>query len=153
LLAALVTRILLIVLGYVVAVVGAVSVIVIAEWIRAYPPVAGDPGLVVATAAAVVIDGANLLAAIGTAALLPGAVAIAIGEIAGWRAWIVYVVFGLAVTGVLGRLLDRGLHPALPHLPAAVAAGIVGGLAYWLVAGRGAGWRRRPLPAAKPPAV
>jgi hypothetical protein len=148
-------RLVSILLGYIVAVIGAVSVIVVAEWIRAYPPVAGDPGLVVATAAAVIVDGANLFAAIGRTALLPAAVAVVLTELFVWRTWLADIALSLAVTAVLAQLITRAAEPALPHATAAVAAGIVAGLAYWLVAGRGAGrWRqRRPAPAAPPPAL
>ncbi|HVV93740.1 MAG TPA: hypothetical protein VHD15_10000 [Hyphomicrobiales bacterium] len=136
-------RVISILLGYLVAVVGAVSVVVVAEWIRAYPPVAGDPGLVVATAAAVIVDGADLFGAIGRAALVPAAVAIVLSEIFGWRTWLADIALALAVTGALARLLDHAANPALPHPVAAIAAGAVAGLAYWLLAGRGAGrWRR-----------
>jgi hypothetical protein len=127
-------------------------VIVVAEWIRAYPPVAGDPGLVVATAAAVILDGADLFAAIGRAALVPAAIAIVLAEIFVWRTWLADIALALAVTGALSWLLDRAANPALPRPTAAIAAGIVAGLAYWLIAGRGAGrWRLRRVDLLPPP--
>jgi hypothetical protein len=141
-------RVISILLGYLVALAGAVSVIVVAEWVRAYPPVAGDPGLVVATAAAVIVDAGDLFIAIGRAALVPAAVAIVLTEAFAWRSWLIQLVLALVVTGILARLLDRVANPALPYPATAVAAGIVAGLGYWLVAGRGASrWRRRqPAP-------
>ena len=146
-----VVRVILALVGYVVAVVCAVAVIVVAEWIRAYPPVAGQPDLVMATTAVVVFDGFVLFWLLGTVALLPALAAILVGEAFTLRSWIYYVAVGVAMVGLLSRLLDPARNPALPtHVPVAVAAGLAAGLAYWLVAGRGAG-PRALRPAMPPP--
>jgi hypothetical protein len=100
-------------------------------------------------------------------AFLPSLVAILLAEILSRRDWLFYalagVAIGAAVLGMrwlvsepsLGGLGEEpaGLDPALRNpsfFLLAVAAGIVGGLAYWLVAGRFAGyWRTK----ARPPGV
>ncbi len=71
----------------------------------------------------------------------------AVAEINRWRSWLVYVVFGLALAGagyVLQYQSEGDLRTIVNPFAAQVFAlqGIVGGLAYWLMAGRYAGWRR-----------
>lgn len=102
-------------------------------------------------------------------AFLPAAVFIGLSEIAGWRDWLAYALAGAAVAilvtaagryGIDGTVfLDPPGPPrprqGLPGGPGAlaetVAAGLVGGIAYWLVAGRSAGSWRRPPRARIPP--
>lgn len=102
---------------------------------------------------------------------LPATVAIAIAELAGWRDWLIYALAGGVIAAVVTSIFwgSRMGEPPLdgPDMPltgslriddprvlaALVAAGLVGGVAYWLVAGRDAGgWRRaasyRPPPSA-----
>lgn len=98
-------------------------------------------------------------------ACIPGFAAILLGEIAGARSWLYYALSGGVVgvfvawflnastsdtfTGVADALAEGApANDAVadPHFLALMtASGIVGGLGYWLVAGRTAGsWRRRP---------
>ena len=79
---------------------------------------------------------------LGAMALAPWAVVILIGEVFRLRSVLVY----LSVGGLLGVLPSLGLAPMMrptsddPHsVVILVAAGIVGGFVYWLVAGRMAG--------------
>ena len=102
-------------------------------------------------------------------AFFPAAIFIGISELAGWRDWLAYALAGAAVAilvtaagryGVDGTVFIDPPGPArprqgLPGGPAAfvetVAAGLVGGIAYWFVAGRWAGSWRRPPRARIPP--
>jgi hypothetical protein len=76
-----------------------------------------------------------LTAVIAQGALLPFLVAIALAEIFALRSMLGWVLFG----GALGFALQLiGLPGSMAFLPP-VAAGLSGGFAYWLVAGRGSG--------------
>ena len=100
---------------------------------------------------------------IGYYAFLPALVAIGITEFARWQDWLTYALAGGAIAIVVmsmfwGRrpgdlALDvEGMPPMRAErlddpqvIAALLAAGLVGGIAYWVVAGRGAGrWRRAP---------
>ena len=79
---------------------------------------------------------------VGYYAFLPMVLVIAISEIGGRRSWLFHALAGLAVGGsaLVFRANTGGL--ANPHsglLMVALAAGAVGGTAYWLIAGRNAG--------------
>jgi hypothetical protein len=94
-------------------------------------------------------------------ALLPAAIVVAITEAFYIRSVLAYAVGG----AVVGLACYLGLVPFDPdtlrfdgivrrHLEVMTGAGIVGGLIYWLIAGRNAGrWRqpRRVLPPAQTP--
>ncbi len=99
----------------------------------------------------------------GYYAFLPALVAIGITEFARWQDWLTYALAGGAIAIVVmsmfwGRrpgdlALDvEGMPPMRAErlddpqvIAALLAAGLVGGIAYWVVAGRGAGrWRRAP---------
>jgi hypothetical protein len=92
---------------------------------------------------------------VGYFAFTPAAVAILVGEVSGQRNWLFYALAGGAVGLAVALLFWQG--PAIgfetgtgaedtittPRLVASlVGSGIVGGIAYWLCAGRSAGnWR------------
>jgi hypothetical protein len=83
-------------------------------------------------------------------AFLPSVPAILAAEAFGWRSWLFYALAGaaiaLAIVAFAIQASEPGDHPfADTRLSAAViGGGIVGGLAYWLVAGRLAGnWRAK----------
>ena len=86
-------------------------------------------------------------------AFVPGMVAIAAAELIGARDWLFHAVAGGVVAGAAlmfyGReaRIDGVSLSSDPALAATlVAGGIVGGLAYWLVAGRASGaWRARAV--------
>ena len=76
-------------------------------------------------------------------AVLPALLVLVIGEVAGIRSWLYYVIGCGAALACLPLLtaFDRGVVAALPA--AAVwqvlaTAGFAGGLTYWLIAGRNA---------------
>ncbi|MGB6350062.1 MAG: hypothetical protein WBG10_08540 [Pseudolabrys sp.] len=94
---------------------------------------------------------------IGAVAFLPALVVILFAEIARMRSFLYYGVGGALVglasyfgSDISVRLENTTDVPPVGHsLQLAAAAGIIGGLAYWLIAGRNAGrWRERRLPAA-----
>ena len=92
-----------------------------------------------------------------TYALLPALLVIAISEVARMRSFIYYGVGGamVALASYYGSDISFQLEnttdvtPVANALQLAAAAGILGGLSYWLIAGRNAGrWRERRVPSA-----
>ena len=90
-------------------------------------------------------------------ALLPAALVVAISEILRMRSFIYYGAGGalVALASYYGSDISIQLEnttdvtPVSNALQLAAAAGILGGLAYWLIAGRNAGrWRERPAASA-----
>jgi hypothetical protein len=89
----------------------------------------------------------------GAVAFLPALLAIAVAEALRLRSFLYYAACG-AVISLLGyygsdvsaRLEDTtDIEPVGHALQLAAAAGIIGGLVYWLIAGRSAGRWREPL--------
>lgn len=62
-----------------------------------------------------------------------------LGEALAIRSWIFYVAAGAATAWIAAFLLGLGGEDGLVSAEATVAAGLVGGLFYWAVAGRTAG--------------
>ena len=92
-----------------------------------------------------------------TFALLPAVLVIVVSEVARMRSFIYYGVGGalVALAAYYGSDISVQLEnttdvtPVANTLQLAAAAGILGGLAYWLIAGRNAGrWRERDVPSA-----
>ena len=90
-------------------------------------------------------------------ALLPAVLVIVVSEAARMRSFIYYGVGGalVALASYYGSDISVQLEnttdvtPVGNTLQLAAAAGILGGLAYWLIAGRNAGrWRERSIPSA-----
>jgi hypothetical protein len=90
-------------------------------------------------------------------ALLPAVLVIVVSEVARMRSFIYYGVGGalVALASYYGSDISVQLEnttdvtPVANTLQLAAAAGILGGLAYWLIAGRNAGrWRERSVPSA-----
>lgn len=93
-------------------------------------------------------------------AFLPACAAIVVAELLGKRDWLSYALAGGLVGAVVVGLSWQTswyVHEADPTAPPApidpgfiltiVGSGIIGGIAYWLVAGRWAGgWRRSTSP-------
>lgn len=83
-------------------------------------------------------------------AFLPAILMVLLGELLGKRDWLFYALSGALVAAVViglangspGAGYDVAADPAF--LLAVIATGIFGGMAYWLVAGRGAGLWRGP---------
>lgn len=89
---------------------------------------------------------------VGAVSILPAALLIVISEAARMRSFIYYAVAGalVALASYFGVDMSVQLEnttdvpPVANALQLAAAAGILGGLAYWLIAGRNAGrWRER----------
>jgi hypothetical protein len=87
---------------------------------------------------------------VGAVAFLPALLAIVIAEAARWRSFLYYGVGGALVglasyygSDISVRLENTtDVTPVGNALQLAAAAGIIGGLVYWLIAGRNAGrWR------------
>jgi hypothetical protein len=94
---------------------------------------------------------------VGAVAIFPAALVIVILEAVGMRSFLYYGIGGalVALASYYGSDISVQLEnttdvtPVANTLQLAAAAGILGGLAYWLIAGRNAGrWRRRPVPSA-----
>jgi len=92
---------------------------------------------------------------VGAVAMLPAAVVILFSEVARMRSFLYYGVGGALVglasyfgSDISVRLENTTDVPPVGHtLQLAAAAGIIGGLAYWLIAGRNAGrWREPGVP-------
>lgn len=83
---------------------------------------------------------------------VPSLAVILIGEVLGRRDWLTYTVGGGVVAAAFLAFLYRNSGPdfsiADPRWAATIiGAGLVGGIAYWLVAGRWAGsWRAATSP-------
>ena len=93
---------------------------------------------------------------IGASAFVPSLLLIIVAEIMGLRSMLYYTAAGAVVglTSFFGSNVEMRLEnttdvaPVFHPLQLAAAAGIVGGLAYWLLAGRNAGrWREYQPPA------
>ncbi|MFU0506150.1 hypothetical protein [Pseudaminobacter sp. NGMCC 1.201702] len=88
---------------------------------------------------------------IGYFAFFPSVVAILLGEIIGRRDWLLHAIAGGCISAVVVWLFwyasmpqseFDGLELELHLIFAVIGSGMVGGIAYWLVAGRSAGiWR------------
>ena len=99
-------------------------------------------------------------------AFVPAAVLIALAELRPFTSWLYFAVAG-GVTALSALVLHEMLRVAdlagarpqplaldAEALAGALGAGMAAGIAYWLVAGRGAGtWRRRAEPTAPGPSV
>jgi hypothetical protein len=89
---------------------------------------------------------------VGAVAMLPAALVIAVSEVLRMRSFIYYGAGGalVALASYYGADISVQLEnttdvtPVTNALQLAAAAGILGGLAYWLVAGRNAGRWREP---------
>ena len=94
------------------------------------------------------------LATISFTVTLPALLAIAIAEIAAIRWWLYYPAAG-GLAAFIGWWSMLGVREVLNEPTLLTAAGIVGGFAYWLVAGWNAGfWKPvfepRPVPLSVP---
>jgi hypothetical protein len=103
-------------------------------------------GLLPAPAGLVIV--VVVAAIIGVIAALPTALIIVIAEAFGWRSALFYAALGGALALVLSfglevpKKIDQSDSFFLRELQLLAAAGIAGGLVYWLFAGRSAGsWK------------
>ncbi|MCF6123505.1 hypothetical protein EN904_14655 [Mesorhizobium sp. M7A.F.Ca.CA.001.07.2.1] len=84
-------------------------------------------------------------------ALMPACIVILLAEILGRRDWLYYALAGAAVAGVFLGLADHSGDTAFTvrdtsAIMAVIGGGMVGGIFYWLSAGRWAGswWQGEP---------
>ncbi len=124
-------RLVVISLGFSAAVISALIIVSLPVWVQTNP--VETVLTVTAFATGMLFLGAHL----GSAAGLIVFVAIAISEYRGWRDWLTYALAGGAITGGTMLVLTGGKN--LSDLALMTAAGLAGGIAYWLVAGRNAG--------------
>ena len=141
---AVVVRIMMVILGYILACVAASTVLTIGTLTPEWDDLASQ-GLQSVAVWSVVVIGAAVIA---TLAMLPALLVIALAEGFALRSVLVYAALG----GVLGLALRYGLDLAgyvgepdsylAREREVTAAAGIAGGLVYWLCAGRKAGFRK-----------
>ncbi len=141
-------RLILIPIGYIAAVLAASALIAGIEWLRAYPPVADDPTALGLTSLVVLADFLFVYALVIYVALVPSLVVVAVAEILSLRSALYFCGAGLFVAFAVSRLIDPSISEAIPKDPAvAAAAGLAGGLGYWISSGRWSGLKRRTEPA------
>jgi hypothetical protein len=134
-------RVLLVPLGYFVAVLAGTLVILAASW-----RITGGNSLDIDTRAVAfygyVVAAPVLLVMLLSVMWLPAAIGVLISEAFAVRSWVFHVLNGAACAWVtwsmFGYADDR--HLPLNEPLAIIAAGLVGGLAYWAVAGWSAGF-------------
>jgi hypothetical protein len=130
----------LIPLGYVLAVIAAATTAALAEWLRAYGPVADDPAALGMTGMVVLMDWFILMIFLGAAAAIPSLVAVGAAEVFGIRSALYFCGAGLAVAFVTSLAIDpAGIPPFMAEPAIAGASGLAAGLVYWLVAGQWSG--------------
>ena len=135
-------------LGFIAAVLAAALTIIAGWYGHEISAVLTDPastGYVIGVGVWVVLE-------VGVLAAIPAFIFIVLAELFGWRSVFVYLAaggaFGLLASGIRGVIWDMPDDRLL-----LLAAGFVGGLAYWLIAGRLAGLGRasEPPPPSQPP--
>lgn len=87
-----------------------------------------------------------VLAVIPPLTIIPVAIAIAIAEWRGIRAWWLHAAFGAGLAGVISQTV--GFAEPRPSATALVVIGALAGLVYWAIAGRKAGRTGTPAPPA-----
>lgn len=130
-------RILLIIpLAYVTACIGAAFFILVALGASQAP--AENVADVVGKALAVSILGAPF---VGAVAAVPALIVIVLAETFGWRSLVLHLLIGVAIGMFALVLVGRGEPTHLTNGSVGAAAGAVGAVVYWLIAGRNAGAR------------
>jgi hypothetical protein len=143
----LLTRLILIPLAYVAAVVTAGALAAGISWLRAYPPVADDPTALGVTSWVVFSDFILFCMFVGRAVFIPAAVAIVAAEVFAIRSVLYFCGAALVCAYIASRVVDPEILPSLPA--EAAVAGVValsGGFAYWLLCGRISGLRPKGEP-------
>jgi hypothetical protein len=126
-----IARLITISIGFSAAVLTAVTVVSLPLW--AQPD--GTETVLMVTAFAM---GAVFLAAqLGSAAGFLVLLVLAVSEYLSWRDWLTYALAGGGVTG--GTMLIIAGAQDVSGLALVTAAGLAGGIVYWLIAGRNAG--------------
>ena len=93
-----------------------------------------------------IFSGLVIASLFGSLAVYPALAGIILAEFFSWRSVWVYLAFGLALSLFAFHAPDEPIDELAVTLDLqAMAAGLVGGFVYWLVAGRGAGFVKRTL--------
>lgn len=93
-----------------------------------------------------IFSGVIIASLFGSLAAYPALAGIILAEFFSWRSVWVYLGFGLALSLFAFHTSEEPLDQlALTLDMQAMAAGLVGGFVYWLIAGRGAGITKRTL--------
>ncbi len=143
----LLTRIILVPLAFVAALVTAGTVAAAISFLRAYPPVADDPVALGATSWVIFSDFIIFCAFAGRAVFFPAAAAIAAAELFSIRSALYFCGAALICAFVASRMIAPDIAPSLPAEPAiAGAAALAGGFTYWLLSGRLSGLRPKAEP-------
>ena len=140
-------RLLLVPLGAAVAISAAMAVMLIAHWNEIAALAEADSDAQGAWVIAVVLAGpvlAFLLSVTTALAMLPAALGVLIAEALAIRSWIYHAANG-GLSAWIGWSLMNDVHDVQRYRfvtdpRTMVAAGLAGGLAYWLVAGWTAGF-------------
>ena len=158
-------RFLLIPIGALLAFVAAVLALLGIAGLRYLDTIAGNPDSGVEAIIALLTGGPALASAVAStsyATVLPSLIAVAIAEIAAIRSWLYYPVAGGLASFIGWWNTASAPQDIAPYNEPTLltAAGIAGGLGYWLVAGWNAGfWKpvfgpaETQQPADKPPAA
>lgn len=141
------TRLFLVVLGYMLAIAAAATVIILPMWM----PLIQDTGLTDADTVFVVSQWFLVFFMLGTMAFPFAAVAIIVSEMLVLRSWLAYAGIGAVIAYILSFAVQRmqqlnldvplelawlDVRELLRVTPAeTLAAGFSAGLAYWLIAG------------------
>jgi hypothetical protein len=160
-------RFLLIPLGALAALLAAMLLLLVVSGGKLLALVGADPDATADAAATVLVVGPAMILALASASFAmttPALIAVAVAEIVAIRSWLYFAATG-GIAAWIGwwTMNDVRGNAAILNEPTLIAAaGIVGGLGYWLVAGWNAGFWKPvfatatsppPNPAAQPPAA
>lgn len=147
-------RFLLVPLGYLAAGIAATIVVLIGWWQFGDVTMGTRPDSHGFAVLGFVIAGPILLTVMLASFLLPASIGILISEAFAIRSWVFHVLNAVVSTWVGWQLFGgdsgTGIPPEQPLV--VIAAGIVGGFAYWAVAGSSAGFYK-PIFRNPPPSV
>jgi hypothetical protein len=141
----LILRFLVVPFGALVAVCVGVIVIIVGEWNAFVAALEASPNVPPDTVAAMFFMAPWVLMVLIWSAMLmlaPGAIGILIAEFFAIRSWIFHIGNGIASAWVGATLIDRpdANGPFFSNPKLVILAGLLAGLAYWLIAGWNAGF-------------
>jgi hypothetical protein len=148
-------RFLLVPLGYLAAGIAATIVVLVGWWQFTDVTMGARPEAHEFAILGLFIAGPILLMIVLVSFLLPASIGILISEAFAIRSWIFHVLNGVLSMWVGWQLFgnDAGTGIPLDQPLVVVAAGIVGGFAYWAVAGFSAGFYKPIFRRDAPPAM
>jgi hypothetical protein len=129
-------RLLLITTGYVLAVMAATAVLLAITVMHGTPADPVDQGVFTVM---LIAFAPTLWWIAGPIATVGFAAAAGIAEVFAVRSWVYFTLAGAAIAYTTWSLIEIGESGPVFSTLEAVAAGLVGGLTYWLVAGRTSG--------------